>query len=271
MHAQCWICGQPANSREHKVKRSDLHRAFGEITSANDDTAVLHFVGRAKPHRLQGSNSKFLKYPPVICERCNTAESQPWDRAYERFINWIFENQRDVLRTRQIALLSVYGENAAPASSVNLYKYFVKSFGCRIASAGDRVPSDLKTLLRQGDFQTRLLLTFSVHKAVFAICPEFRNAQVGIGQMTNWYRRSLKTAECYTFFTVIGWLVIEFYYQMDIPDNRGVPWCGDGVLVEVGQIEGPSLDELIELARKSNAPALGTLEELRRQGGIRIE
>ena len=76
MPRSCWICGAPADSREHKIKRSDLVREFGDGPYRDDDT-LIHFMDGQDPRDLQGPNAKRLKYDPVLCGDCNSARSQP--------------------------------------------------------------------------------------------------------------------------------------------------------------------------------------------------
>lgn len=268
MERTCWICEAPADSREHKIKRTDLLREFG--VDAFDGGDLLHVIDGESTRKLQGPNSKRLKYEPVLCGDCNSARSQPWDKAYEAFIAWVFENQRTILSRRYINLYEVFGEEGAVESCPNLYKYFVKAFGCRLASAGYAVPEHLVTLLSQDYFLTKLRLTFAVYKAMFALAPEFRQ-RAGLGGLVRMDSRSMGQMERYVFQLNVGWLVIGLHYDIDAPPGVGANWTSDSACIYLGEIEGPTLNELIECARRDNAPALPELEALRDSGGIRIE
>jgi hypothetical protein len=268
MPPTCWICEAPADSREHKIKRSDLVREFG--TGAFDDGDLLHAVEGQRCRELQGPNSSRLKYQPVLCGDCNSARSQPWDRAYEAFNSWVFEHQRTVLSRRFVNLYEVFGEEGVVESCPNLYKYFVKAFGCRLASAGYAVPSHLVALMSQDHFLTKLRLTFAVYKAVFALPPELRQ-RAGLSDLLRLDSRSMGRMERYLFQLNVGWLVIGLHYDIEVPPGVGAPWTSDSACIYLGEIEGPTLDELIGCARCDNAPALAELEALRDSGGIRIE
>ncbi len=265
----CWICGAPADSREHKIKRSDLVREFGG-TPFKATGGLLHFVdGRPGSREVQGPNTGLLKYNPVLCGNCNSSLSQPWNLAYDQFTTWVFENEQTVLSKRYINLMEIYGTDDISLGCRNLYKYFVKAFGCRLADAERAVPPHLVDLLAADTFSTNLWMSFAVNKAVFAMRPEHRKL-LAIGGL--WYNPDATDdlPNPYYFSLRLNWLEIEFWYDMDIPPGRGARWTCDAACLYLGEIEGPDLNELIEIARRDGAPALQDLLELKANGGIRI-
>ena len=265
----CWICGDPANSREHKIKKSDFVRRYGH-QSFHKIGGMIHFKDSVNKN-VQGPSSKILSYAPIICSNCNDNESQPWDRAYEQFEKWLFENSRLIFQRRFILLEEVFGSNNFSSSCPSLYKYFVKAFGCRLASAGFTVPIDLVELLSQDYFLTKLRLSFAINKSTFAMLPEDRDNFLGIGELIRVDSQSKGVMERYTWFLNIGWLRVCFFYYLEIPCGLGVPWTSDSKCLYLGEFESASLDELIECARKDNAPAFSHLEEIKNKGGIIIE
>jgi hypothetical protein len=103
----------------------------------------------------KGPDSKSLKYAPSLCHRCNTTVSQPFDVAYDTLAGWLDDNEDTVLRHRLIDFEDVFGPGFA-MSQLNLYKYFAKSFGCRLVDAGQTVPREVVRLLGQSTFRTGL-------------------------------------------------------------------------------------------------------------------
>ena len=81
---KCWICGNEADSREHKHKKTDVNRAFKNVPT-NDKYIGVFKSGEIERH-VQGVDSKLLKFEKVICQRCNNQSSQPHDFAYEKFL-----------------------------------------------------------------------------------------------------------------------------------------------------------------------------------------
>ena len=264
----CWICGALADSREHIIKRSDFIRRYGNLPFRHIG-GMLHFKGE-KSRNVPSSKSKILSYDPIICSTCNNKISQPWDKAYEIFEKWIFENSSSIFERRFIPLELVYGEKNFSYQCPNLYKYFVKSFGCRLASIDISVPKDLVDLLSQDYFLTKLRLCFAINKTTFAMLPEDRSNFLGVGDLMRVDSKSKGIMEKYSWFINIGWLRIWFLYDLDVPCGLGAPWTSDSACLYIGEFESAALDTLIENARKDNAPILSYLEEIKRNGGIKI-
>ena len=142
----CWICGNPADSREHKFKKSDLARSSATWAPADQP----FFVSDSGVRRVQGPGSKLVTFGKVLCQNCNTTNTQPYDRAYESFSIWV--NQRDaaVMTEPSIDFSDIYRENYR-AEVPNLLKYFAKHLGCRLAADDYTVPSELVASLASGD------------------------------------------------------------------------------------------------------------------------
>ncbi len=170
MNGYCWMCGAPADSSEHRFKKSDLVRAHGR--GPYKKSSALSHIRAGKEVLVQGPNSKSLKYSPNLCQHCNSTKTQPFDRAYERFIGWVFENETVVLHRRLVNFEEIYG-NGWEDAQLNLYKYFAKSFGCRLVDAGAPVPDDVIGLFALNRLQTHLRLSMAVNEDVLlmpALC-----------------------------------------------------------------------------------------------------
>lgn len=155
------MCGYDANSSEHRLKKSDIVRFYGR-GPYKGDRAPIHFRGDQRT-KIQGTDSRTIKYKKIICQTCNTTTSQPFDLAYEHLISWLCKNETRVLHRRFINFADVFSADFE-AEQRNLYKYFAKSFGCRLAEAGQAVPADIVELLNKDQFQTALRITFSVNR-----------------------------------------------------------------------------------------------------------
>jgi hypothetical protein len=135
----CWWCGQSADSREHKYKKSDLTRVYGPGPYKDDEVLLRLSDGRRT--EMRGPDSRVLKFEPTLCQRCNNHRSQPFDAAYDRFAKYVFSNERRVLLARRVRLSTIYGSSWRHESE-NLSKYFVKHICCRLAeSANDPRPA----------------------------------------------------------------------------------------------------------------------------------
>ena len=164
----CWICKTVADSAEHRIKKSDLVTLYGSGSYKGESAVVLIREGQEIP--IQGPNSKFVKYQKNLCSKCNNEFTQPFDKAYECFITYIRQNKDLIIKRRLIDFQDVYGEEFE-VGQCNLYKYFVKSLGCRLSNANYPIPEDLPALLPTRPFKTRLRITFSVSED-FLLLPE---------------------------------------------------------------------------------------------------
>lgn len=232
---------------------------------------MLHFKGGKKGRNVPSSNSKILKYEPIICSKCNNDTSQSWDKAYEIFEKWVFENSKIIFKNRFIPLELVYGTDEFSYQCPNLYKYFVKAFGCRLASSGASVPKDLVKLLSKKYFVTKLRLCFAINETTFAMEPDDRDNFIGVGDITRIDSKSRGAMNRYSWYINLGWLRIWFFYNYDIPCGLGAPWTSDSACLYLGVFQSASLDELIENARKDNSPVLERLEQIKNNGGLKIE
>lgn len=142
----CWICGDPADSREHKFKQSDLAQS-SKTWSRGDQPYYVDVEGW---RRIQGPGSELVKFGKVLCYACNTTRTQPFDRAYERFAEWINKKGQSLMAETRIDFIEVYGADFQ-SGTANLVRYFAKHLGCRIASENYTMPPGLVASLTAAD------------------------------------------------------------------------------------------------------------------------
>lgn len=133
----CWWCGSPADSREHRHKKSDVVRSFGPAPWT--DTVVRVKSGSSYEERIQGPNSGSLKFSKVLCANCNNAKSQPFDLAYDTFASFLHQNAEAVVQSGRFRFSRIYGKGWK-GQRVDLCKYFIKNICCRLAEDGIQVP-----------------------------------------------------------------------------------------------------------------------------------
>jgi hypothetical protein len=162
---RCWWCGAPADSREHKWKRTDVVRMYGsgpyggELVWGDDD-------GRGR--ELQGARSPELKYLPNLCQRCNNARSQPFDTAYDVWAAYLFAHLNAIRDWTEFDLARVYRTDRE-AKRTNLARYFVKQIGCQLAQAGVHVPGEFIAFLDGGERPRCLRAGFAVSDGTLAL------------------------------------------------------------------------------------------------------
>ena len=250
MEAQtyCWICKQVADSAEHRVKKSDLVNLHGSGSYKGEDALVLIREGKVFP--IQGPNSKVVKYKKNLCAKCNNDFSQPFDKAYESFAAYLLQNEDIILKRRFVDFKDVYGDKFEVGQR-NLYKYFVKSFGCRLANDGYPIPEDLPALLPKRRFRTRLRITFSVHED-FLLPPEGIKI-LGNGPLMTlfplqetrptWLERwrakkygKIRPLE-YRCSENFKWLYVWCWYNIPPEGRLGSTWIADSQYIYLGSHE----------------------------------
>jgi hypothetical protein len=228
----CWICGAPANSAEHKIKKADLVRNYGKGPYLGP-SAPVHVQGE-KVTFVQGPGSTTLKYRPSLCHECNTTGTQPYDRAYDHFISWVFKNERLVLHRRFINFRDVYGESFGDCQR-NLFKYFVKSFGCQLRDSSLPVPVDLTDLLPKTNFLTALKITFAVNEDTLLFPRSIRNRFMGHNQpLPSVSEKDPTEVIGYIWLQHVSWVTACYWYA-EIPNgDLGSSWIANSQHIYLG-------------------------------------
>lgn len=228
----CWICGKPADSSEHRFKKADLVRAYGRGPYRGTSAAVHVRGGNMTP--IQGPGSGTLKYQRSLCQFCNSTGTQPYDNAYDLLMSWILQNEGTVTRKRCLDFSEVYGVSFEDAQR-NLYKYFVKSFGCRLVDANQSVPIDLVDLLALQYFKTALRINFCVNEDILPL-PE-RSSFIGKGDLLIWRSPSDQSVPPgFTWSEHVSWFTTNYWYDRPVDGNLGSAWTANAQHVYLGTI-----------------------------------
>jgi hypothetical protein len=175
----CWWCGSVADSREHRHKASDLRREFGRPEYEAGDVILSRSEGRPEV-LLPGPNAKVAKFSTNFCSRCNNERSQPFDRAYDTFIEWFLANEGDVERTGSVPLQEIFDDYGI--GSLDVLRYFGKHVGCRIADNDFTVPGTLRAFLDRGEEPAGFVFWFEINEDLAPVTATMRqNPQDGTG------------------------------------------------------------------------------------------
>jgi hypothetical protein len=188
----CWWCGGVADSREHKFKRRDLDLAIGKGS----------WHGRIAAHRRPGeesfsypnsSRSNSLKFQPVLCSNCNSERSQPIDRAYDRFADYVRAYGRELYRTQCLDWGEVFDHDWELGRD-NVTRYWVKHIACRLAELGIPIEPAMVAFLDGAGPLTHLGLSMEIRES-FAIahCDSLARGEplhaMWIGDLLGWADR----------------------------------------------------------------------------------
>ncbi len=225
----CWICKADSETGEHRVKKSDLVHRFGKGPYTGNEALIHVKADETKP--LQGPNSQLVKHAKNLCADCNNTFTQPFDKAYEEFIEWVMSHEPEVLSRRVIDFEAVYGDEWEWKQR-NLFKYFAKCFGNRIDESNRSVPLDVVSLLSDTVFETALHVTMMVNEDQLLL-PKLAQ---GIGTAELYAHQDPHSLndlayQCGHFYR---WLCFMYWYNYVPPDPVGARWVADSKHVYLG-------------------------------------
>lgn len=218
----CWICGAPADTDEHRRKRSDLVARYGASWTPEQQPFVIRGDGSSKWSRIQGPNDRRNLYERMLCGPCNSTLTKPFDLAYQQFSDWVFASAATLHERDAIDFAAIFGE-AYHEKTLNLLRYFAKSIGCRIAH-GDLEPP---TMLRQIVTDKRridtkpLVVTFGIDEFWRRVDPT--GGIIGDDCFYSW--PVITDGPCFSWFQMLGYLKIFYWY--DVAWEHGYPFGGE--------------------------------------------
>jgi hypothetical protein len=124
----CWICGNPATTREHKAKRSDLRDVFGTVTQANP---VFYRDDKVGQRAVGSLDAKLARFPNKICAYCNSTRTQPHDRAWEVLSAALRAHKQTLAPGLYVRANRIFRHDTR-RQMLNMHLFFVKQFGCLI-------------------------------------------------------------------------------------------------------------------------------------------
>jgi len=125
----CCLCGSKNRlTGEHKIKSSVLREQFGDVglyIGSPDSQSDAKFA--------QGLKSRHLKFLSRLCELCNSARTQPPDRAFERYNNEAQRLHQQGQHPSHANKLAGFAEGNP--FYLDVFRYFAKLLSCQLADA----------------------------------------------------------------------------------------------------------------------------------------
>lgn len=135
----CWICGDPATTGEHRTKKSDLKAVLGRSSQADP---LFLSNDRRRNQRIGSLDANRLKSGGRLCATCNNARTQPHDRAWERTSDLLRARLHEMPQSRSVRVSRLVPYSTR-RTLLDVHLYFVKLFGCHIRE--NSIPLDLTT------------------------------------------------------------------------------------------------------------------------------
>lgn len=151
--SRCWWCGAEADSREHKIKQTDLRRIQGT------DQFIYWGTGNGPLKALPNSKVREVKFPKSLCKQCNNVRSRRLDAAYDTFSAYTWENARDLRYRTYLDFNRIFSSNSRKKSR-QVLRYLTKHIGCRIHEVGFTVPKELPEYLNGASHMPHVAIAF---------------------------------------------------------------------------------------------------------------
>lgn len=149
----CWICEErPADTQEHAFKSSRIKK----IWKAGGEQPLGTIGSDGRFYKMSGPNHGIFMFGKTICAYCNNQFSQPFDMAYDHFMDFILDDLEYFRNRREFHWDEVFA--GTPYNQGDLARYYVKHFGCKMYDAGFEVPEDLRLYLHDPE----MVHTFSL-------------------------------------------------------------------------------------------------------------
>jgi hypothetical protein len=135
LEGTCWWCGAPADSNEHKYKRSDLARilsAEGLYRGGADGGITIRSIRR----------SPQVRFGRTMCHNCNNARSQPFDLSYDIFSDYLTKAMPKLWERDGLDMVEIFGQDWRN-HQLNLARYYAKHFGSLMVDNGVPAPTGL--------------------------------------------------------------------------------------------------------------------------------
>jgi hypothetical protein len=200
--ALCWICKEnPATTREHRIKHSDLRSIFGKYGRG----LPFYYSDLQQPNQLvQSLNARILKAPALICEHCNSARTQPHDLAWERMSMWLRFRPMPLRIGGRVRGDRIFNYNARK-EMLNVHLYFLKLFGGMICEAAGGLPIPIEPFaqaIMENRFHREVYLQFGKGDGTVGILPAHALTMPGGHVIFLWMYR-------------IGPIVVNVIYAQD--------------------------------------------------------
>ena len=219
----CWWCFGPADSSEHKFKRTDIVSEFGRPPYRGNSSMIRYVGDELIATNIQGPNSNHFKFKSGLCKFCNTTKSRPFDLAYESFIKYTNLNKKTIVLDLEFDFTKVFGLDWS-SSIDNVRRYFLKHACCRIADAGFRIGDELLSFLDGKVPNVPFYLTAEIRSDIHErFCQEDnRFGSLWLGDLIGWHAPENSRLIRIQSFYGIGCLRFSWIYDTlarNWPDN----------------------------------------------------
>lgn len=217
----CWWCGSEANSGEHKYKKTDIIREFGNGAYKDKDEIVRVINGQSR--KVQGPKSNELKFRKNICQKCNNQRSHEFDICYDLFTKFIKEHEAEIVKTKQFTFSEIYG-NDWENKKINLLRYYTKHICCRLAESNIFIRDEIINFLNGSNVLLFIDFYLQIRQDIVSMIELFQQEGLDdgccwIGDMTPHYEDKEKTLLRISSFHGYRWLRMYYAYNCEYNES----------------------------------------------------
>lgn len=213
----CWWCGAIADSKEHKYKRTDLAKlqGGGEALVWGSEDEINHKVRSIR-------KSDAVRFSKSLCRKCNGNRSQPFDRSYDIYVDFLWEHSAEMWDWEGIPMEEVFGKDW-PITQLNLARYFAKHFGCRIAEEGLPVPPSIISFMNGSTSVPHIGMFFTKHEDVWELRKGLQHIDskmpgLWLGGMQASMTSDLSRVVFLRTNTLVGYIGVELIWNEKTPE-----------------------------------------------------
>lgn len=219
---RCWWCGQTADSKEHKHKKSEVKRQLGQ----GPYTRGVTEQGQHKLYPVQGPDSIQLKFSEVLCGICNSTRSQAADLAYDKFSEYIAAAAEQILDTGQFRWSDIFPRDWRAGRNL-VTAYWLKHIGCRLAESGVEVAPALGAYIdAPGSLRpVPVRMELEIREDIAEMQQTVPTGGLWLGDMLASYSRSQGRITFATSHLGQGWLRMSYEYDTTLRAGSANFWC----------------------------------------------
>jgi hypothetical protein len=129
------------------VKASDFRAVFPGV---DQKTPVYRHSHIQRNQPVKGADASLMKFPPLLCEPCNNARTQPHDRAWEALVDRVLQTPTAWTSGSRLPIADAFG-GAVRQSMLGIHLYFLKLLGCHATQHSVPLPiGEFAEAIRKG-------------------------------------------------------------------------------------------------------------------------
>lgn len=235
----CWWCGSNDLTGEHKSKKTDLELLYGKVYPKGNLINHIKYKTESKGQNIQSSSSDRVKFEKNLCKNCNGTKSQNFDLAYQKLIQYYYQNRTAIKHSKKIDLEQVFGNNWE-VEYLNVERYIGKHAGCRMAENGFVPTNNLISFLDEEKSNNDLKISFQIKPYLIGENTEPIDL-IFLGPANLINSSTIKTKNLFTSFS--GWYTIanftwNYLHEYEISSKRIITKFLDIDLVNYSGLEG---------------------------------